>query len=202
MSIQKINNLLDQHLFLKQYNRLANMNVPSTYVQNCDLYGWYDEKHEVKGGYAFAIGQNMAWPKLIDNSLQFFDKYRLDECMEFNLAWADNDLRDSYFKMLSFWLHSAKIIRLYKHVKQVTFAVDAQHEKLVRYYATIAEQVVYRGPVPKYPDREIIIFAASRRRFNWMPLLCSPCYLERLKAHWSRKAQAARTHKLIAIRKA
>ncbi len=202
MAIQKINNLLDQHLFLKQYNRLAKMNVPSSYIESCDLYGWYDEACNVKGGYAFARGKHMAWPKLVSTKLQFFAQHELEECLEFNLAWADDDLRLSYFKMLSFWLTSGKIINLYKSIKQVTFAVDAKHEKLVKYYSTIAEQVIYRGPVAKYPDREVIIFSASKGRFKWMPILCAPCYLDRLKKCLARKLLHKSPRRIFAPRKA
>lgn len=180
MGMRPINNLLDQHIFRQEYNRLAKMTVPANYVKQCKLYGWYDEHNELQGGYAFAQGNQMAWPQMIDGSLTFFQHVKIEQCLEFNMAWARTPLHDNCLHMIRFWIGSSQIIKELSEVEYVTFAVDASYSNLVRLYEKIATDVIFRGSIPKYPDREVVIFAAPKKRFEKLLWIYIPVFIERI----------------------
>ncbi|MFW7380880.1 MAG: hypothetical protein ACOH5I_18840 [Oligoflexus sp.] len=187
MGMRPINNILDQHIFRQEYNRLAKMSVPPSYVKQCRLFGWYDENNELQGGYAFAQGQDMAWPKLVQGNLNFFQNVKLETCLEFNMAWAKGSLHESCLQMIRFWLSSSQIIKSISEVEYVTFAVDASYTNLVKLYEKVATDVVFRGSVPKYPDREVMIFAAPKKRFENLFWIYTPVFMERLQRSLGRK---------------
>lgn len=197
MGIRCIDNILDQNVFRKEYNRLSRMNVPADYVRQCLLLGWYNEHSELIGGYAFAKGENMAWPKLVDQDLPFFKKISPERCLEFNLAWARDPLHDRCFDMISFWLSSRKYIASFENIDYVTFAVDASYTNLVKMYERIATETIYRGAVAKYSDREVIIFAAPKHRFENIFWIYIPEFAKRISRHIRRQFRQMQDRPLL-----
>lgn len=187
MGIRPINNILDQHVFRQEYNRLARMSVPAEYVKRCEIYGWYDSQNELHGGYALARGEVMAWPSLLQQPVSFFQKHDIKRCLEFNMAWAKGPLHDQCIDMIRFWTSSSRIIKEMTDIDYVTFAVDASYVRLVKLYERIATEVIFKGCVGKYPDREVIVFAAPRQRFENLAWIYIPEFFRRIYSHSLKK---------------
>ena len=64
MGMRIVDNLLDFNNFRLRFNHLARMQVPAEYMNKCKIFGWYNKKGQIQGGYAFALSEDMAWPKL------------------------------------------------------------------------------------------------------------------------------------------
>lgn len=126
----------------------------------------------------------MAWPKLIGKQIDFFTSNALDRCLEFNLAWAKGPLHASLWQMMKFWTKSSQLICSRYDVDVITFAVDARRTGLVRMYEAICDQMVYKGPVEKYPNMDVIVYSVSKKRFEKLALLTAPIMIKR----WIRNA--------------
>lgn len=169
----------EMQTFVGEYNKLARMNVHMDYALGCDIFGWINEGKELLGGYSFAKGDAMAWPKLIGNQPEFFKSHTLDRCLEFNLAWAKGSLHASLWQMMKFWIKSSQIICSSYDVDVITFAVDAKRTGLVRMYEAVCEQMIYHGPVEKYPGMSVIVYSVSKKRFQNLAWFTIPIMAKR-----------------------
>lgn len=185
MDLRTVDNLLDFTVFRHNFNNLTRMQVSSEYMRKCKLFGWYNEQGRLEGGYAFAQGEAMAWPKLIDASK--LSKVSIPETLEFNLAWASSSLRSNRLSMIRYWLASVKIIRSFRDVKNISFAVDANASGLVRLYSRFGAIKIYEGGVEKYPEKKVIIYLLSKKKFSLLPLIYSKEILSRLWTYVARK---------------
>ncbi|NRA66513.1 MAG: hypothetical protein HRU19_18640 [Pseudobacteriovorax sp.] len=186
LEIKKITSGIEKRLFLIAYNKLSKMSVPLAYVEECDVYGVY-VKGEMQGGYAFALGSDMAWPQVLPDANKIFSTVPKRFCLEVNLVWATKDLHASYKNMINFWSSIVTEAANYKHIDYITYAVDVRREYLVKLYKRLSCGVLYRGEVPKYPGREAIVFYSTPFRCKIAKLLCWKEFFIRFHRHLKTK---------------
>ena len=171
MDIRPLECDYQKYLFLKEYNNRANMNVPLEYIFECDVYGCFIDG-QLEGGFALAYGDDMAWPKVIQQSPDIFNHIPQAFCVELNLVWAKGKLHSSYRNMVRFWTSVTYIAGNQKNYDIVTYAVDTRRKYLTSMYKRLSIGKLYQGPVPKYPDREAIVFYSSSFRCRISKLIC------------------------------
>ncbi|SMF59797.1 hypothetical protein [Pseudobacteriovorax antillogorgiicola] len=171
MEIKQLDNEYQKYLFLREYNQRAKMNVPAEYIFDCQVYGAFIDGQMV-GGFAFALGQDMAWPQVLPDSQNFFHAVPQKFCLEINLVWAKGKLHDSYQLMMKFWLTVTHYAGSISDIDYITFAVDARHEYLVRLYERLSLGRIYEGDVPKYPGRRAVVFYTSPFRCKYAKYFC------------------------------
>jgi hypothetical protein len=94
-------------------------------------------------------------------------------------------------------LSSGRRIRQFQDIDYVTFAVDASYTSLVRIYEKLASEVLFRGCVEKYPDREVIVFATPVKRFAYLHWIYLPEFMRRLVKHLRRSLKTPRTRPVL-----
>ena len=180
MEIKQITSDFEKYLFLREYNQRANMNVPAEYLFECDVYGAF-EGEQMLGGFAFAFGEDMAWPQVLPDSNDFFKSVPKGLCMEINLVWARDELHNSAKNMVKFWLSVTTIASKQKNIEYITYAVDTRLEKLVKMYKTLASNTLYEGAIPKYPGRNAAVFCTTPFRCKHARFLCIGEIVSRIK---------------------
>ncbi len=171
MEIRKLDSLSARREFLREYNNRANMNVPELYIYECDVFGAFIND-ELLGGFAFAIGKDMAWPQVLPKANKIFEKVPMSFCLEVNLVWAKGELHQSYGEMIRFWCEVCRFACNYQSIEYVTFAVDNQRHYLVSLYERIACGKLFSGEVPKYPGRKASVYYTSPLRLRMVKILC------------------------------
>ena len=187
LDIKLIDSIIEKKIFLDRYNRLAKMQVPECYLHDCDVYGAYLDG-TLQGGFAFAIGSDMAWPGVLPDANAIFATVPRKFCLEINLVWAKGDLHESYGLMMKFWLAVVKQAASYQNIEFITYAVDLRREYLVNLYRRLSCGILYRGEVPKYPGREALVFYTTPLRCRIAKFLCAKEYLIRFKRYLKKSA--------------
>lgn len=171
MDIFRLTSTQEKIDFLEEYNNRAQMNVPEAYIHECDVFGVY-LKGQLLGGFAFAIGSDMAWPQVIPRANKIFDKVPMKFCLEINLVWAKGELHQSYKGMFKFWFSVCRYASSYKNIEYITYAVDNQRHYLVNLYERISCGKLYSGEVPKYPGRQASVYYSSPLRMRMVKVIC------------------------------
>ena len=178
LTIKEISTTIERKLFLDRYNKLAKMSVPESYIHECKVYGAYIEG-ELQGVFAFALGNDMAWPSVLPEAGSIFQTVPQKYCLEINLVWASGKLHDSYVAMLRFWFAVVQRAANFSNIDYITYAVDIRRSYLVKLYRRLACGTLFRGEVPKYPGREAIVFYTTPMRCKLAKLLCFQEFLIR-----------------------
>ena len=182
MEIRKLETEFERQVFLSEYNTRANMNVPKNYILECKVYGAYLDG-KLMGGFAFAIGNDMAWPQVLPKANEIFTNVPQKFCLEINLVWAKDELHTSYKDMIRFWIAVTKTATSIENIEYVTFAVDSSRKYLVSLYERIAVGKLYSGEVPKYPGRQASVYYTTPTRLRLVKLICFKEFFIRFRRH-------------------
>ena len=180
MEIKRLENDFEKYLFLREYNQKAKMNVPSEYIFECEVYGAFIDG-QMLGGFAFAEGEDMAWPQVLPAGEDFFDVVPLNFCLEINLVWAKGPLHASGINMIKLWMAITSYAARVPNIEYITYAVDGNRTSLIKMYQKLALGRIYSGSIPKYPGRSAIVFYTNSFRCKWANLLCIKDIFQKFK---------------------
>lgn len=195
MDIKLLESDFEKYLFLREYNQRAKMNVPSAYIFECTVYAVFIDG-KMLGGFAFAEGEDMAWPAVIPEADQLFSVVPKAFCLEINLVWASGELHSSPSKMLKFWLSICKFASKLPEVEYISYAVDSSRTSLVAMYDALSLGQLYSGSIPKYPGRSAKVFYTTPIRCKLALFLCFKHLVKKIikKTHQERfRANRIRT---------